>query len=64
MEIFIEKENKSITRSFDGPVKELLISLSINPETVIVVRNCEIVTEEDNVNNKDSLKILSVISGG
>jgi sulfur carrier protein len=64
MKIFIEKEKKEIKRKFQGRVKDLLKELGINQETVIVVRNGELITEEDIIKESDELRILSVVSGG
>ena len=45
-------------------VKEILEQLNINPETVLVVRNKEVITEDDPLNDQDTLEILNVVSGG
>jgi sulfur carrier protein len=50
---------------FEGTtLKELLKDLKINPETIIVTRNDEILLEDDNLNDNEIITILSVISGG
>ena len=50
---------------FEGTtLKELLKDLKINPETIIVTRNDEILLENDNLNDNDIITILSVISCG
>jgi len=64
MIIFIEKTNKKIRKKFNGKVGLLLKKLKIPPETVIVVRNMKLITEEDVLADKDIIKIMSVISGG
>ncbi len=64
MEIQIDKPKKSIKKEFNGTVNELLKELKLNKETVIVVRNGELVTEEEILKNNDKIKILSVVSGG
>ncbi len=64
MKIYIEKENKNLNLEYKGTVKELLEKLNINIETVVVLKNNEIVTEEELLEEKDEIKILSVISGG
>ncbi|NQU98394.1 MoaD/ThiS family protein [Candidatus Woesearchaeota archaeon] len=64
MKIFIEKQNKNIEKKFSGKIKDLLKDLKINSDTVLVVKDKELITEEDLVSDKDSVKILSVISGG
>lgn len=63
MDVFIERtrESKSISAS---SVSDLLSQLSINPETVLVTKNDELVTEEETLSSEDKVKILSVISGG
>ena len=64
--VFIDKENKNIILELDNNsiVEDLLKKLKINPVTVIVSRNNELILEDERLNDKDELKILSVISGG
>jgi|TARA_Y100000294_G_C8358226_1_gene257630 sulfur carrier protein ThiS len=64
MEIFIEQSNKFLKKKFTGKVIELLSLLKINPGEVLVVRNKELLIEEDELLDSDSIRILSVISGG
>lgn len=63
MEVLIEKENKKVKKEAKN-VEELLKKLKINPTTVIVSVNDELVTEDYKLNKKDKVKIMSVISGG
>lgn len=63
MKVFIEKTNKTITAKA-MTAKELLSKLKINPITVLVIRNNELVLDEEKLSDKDEIKILSVISGG
>lgn len=63
--IFNEKYNSKKKISFPGStVNELLKQLKINPETVLVVRKGEVLTEEEPLQEKDKIDLLSVISGG
>ena len=64
MKVFIERKNKNFTFPFHGKVKFLLKKLELNPEIVLVTKGNELLTEDDIVKNSDSIKILSVISGG
>jgi len=66
IKVFIDKENRNdkIELNENSLVKDLLSKLNINPVTVIVSRNDEIVLENEKLNEKDEIKILSVISGG
>ncbi len=60
-----EREQTTTILQFAGKsVKELLAQLSINPETVLVLRNNEVLTEEETLNEGEELFLLSVISGG
>ena len=64
--VFIDRENKNTTMELDKSsiVTDLLKKLSINPVTVIVSRDNELILEDENLNDNDEIKILSVISGG
>ena len=49
-----------------GPrrVYEVLKELSLLPETVLVIKNNELATEDETVKDEDTLEIRPVISGG
>ena len=64
MEIFIERENAKKNIKFNGKVSKLLEKLKLNPSAVLVAKNNSLVTEDDELKDKDEVKILSVISGG
>ena len=64
--IFVDRNNLDKTVELDdkSTVSDLLNELKINPVTVIVSRNNELILEDEKLNNNDEIKILSVISGG
>lgn len=63
--VFIEKTNLKQEISLAGEtVSDLLTHLKLNPETVIVLRNSEVITEKEALAEDDHLEIISVISGG
>ena len=65
IDLFIERDNSTQNILFsESTVLELLQHLKINPETVIVVRNNEVITEKELLHDKDKIELLSVISGG
>ena len=65
MNIFNEKDRITTTIQFDkSTVNDLLKQLEINSETVLVVRNSEVLTEDEILSNDDAIEILSVVSGG
>jgi len=45
-------------------VKELLEKLNLSPESTIVVRGDEILTEDEWVEKEDEVRVISAISGG
>lgn len=45
-------------------VLDLLKKEGINPETVLVKKNSEIVTEDTEIKDGDVIKTITVISGG
>ncbi len=63
---FIDRENRNAKLELDevSEVSDLLKKLGINPVTVIVARNGELILEGEKLNDCDNIKILSVISGG
>lgn len=66
MEIYLEKENKTIQHNLTQPteLKKILKQLKIPIQSVILIKNNEITLEEETVINEDKIKILSVVSGG
>ena len=66
IKVFYDRENKEKTIMLDNnlTVKDLLTKLSINPVTVIVSKNNEIILEDERLKENDDIKIISVISGG
>ena len=64
MKIYIEKDNRHISEDTACTTRELLESLKINPSTVIVVKNGTVVLDDELLETKDDIQILSVVSGG
>ena len=64
--VFYDRENKEKTVKVDGnaSVKDLLNKMNVNPVTVIVSRDNNIITEDEKLNNNDKIRLISVISGG
>ena len=63
MKVYIErtKENKDLKAN---NVEELLMKLKLNPTTVLVIKNNNLVTETEKLTDKDEIKIISMVSGG
>jgi|TARA_Y100000310_G_C20560678_1_gene752892 sulfur carrier protein ThiS len=64
--ISYDRENKEKTIELDSnsSVKDLLAKMKINPVTVIVSKDDTVVTEDEKLNDKDNIRLISVISGG
>lgn len=62
MRLKFEKETREI--DFCGKIVELLKRQNINPETVVVLKNGEVICEDERVNDEDELELISVVSGG
>ena len=66
IKVFYDRENKEKTMELDSNllVKDLLTKMEINPVTVIVSKDDNIITEDEKLKDKDNIKLISVISGG
>ena len=65
IKIFNERERTTTKVEFTGTkVRDLLSQLKLNPEAFLVVRNSEVITEEEILQENDRIELLSVISGG
>ena len=65
--VYIERDNKNVEVSISSAkpsIKDLLAMLKINPVSVIATVNNEVCIEEEKISSKDSIKIISVVSGG
>ena len=64
--VFYDRENKDKTIELDSnlSVKDLLAKMKINPVTVIVSKNNNVITEDEKLKDKDEIRLISVISGG
>lgn len=57
-------ERKEVEVKGGRPLKEVLLELGLNPETVVAIRGEELLTLEEQVAEEDTLEVLSAISGG
>lgn len=62
----VQLRNPTREVDVDGPcsVSSLLKRLELNPESVLVIRNDELVTREARLDDTDRVEIRPVISGG
>ena len=57
-------QNQTLTFSGSMVVQVLLRKLELLPESVMVIRGTELLTEDERVHADDAIEIRSVISGG
>ncbi len=58
------REEKVLEVPQGSRVLDLLEVLSLNPVEVVAVKNGEVVTEDEEVNDGDEIELYSVVSGG
>ncbi len=66
MAITVKVEFRGQVFEFDKQmrVKELLEKLNLSPESTLVVRGEEVLTEDEWLEEEDEVKVISAISGG
>lgn len=54
------------TYEFDRPmtVRELLKELNLSPESALVLRGDEVLTEDERLSEDEEVRVVSAISGG
>ncbi len=64
MKIHLSQPDRDIELQGPKQVKAVLKDLDIIPETVLVIRDDGLLTEDEMVRDSDSIEIRPVISGG
>ena len=64
MKIHLSQPDRDLELQGSKQVKAVLKELSIVSETVLVIRDDELLTEDETVRDSDSIEIRPVISGG
>ena len=64
MQVYIERSNEEKELTFNGTAKQLCKELDVNPQTVLILQNDELVTEDEELRNEDKIKLITVVSGG
>lgn len=63
MKIYYDREDKTLEVKAKN-IKEMLKELNILKNSVIIIVNNEVVTEDYTFKKEDKIKLLSVVSGG
>jgi len=62
IKVILRKKEYELNKSMS--VNKIYKRLSISPESYLAVRDGKLLTENDIVNDGDTIKIIAVISGG
>ena len=63
IKVFIERNNENKIVNVNS-INEIFDKLKIDKNTVLITRNNELLIEDEELNENDEIKLLSVISGG
>jgi uncharacterized protein (TIGR00269 family) len=64
MKVRLRNPDREVEVAGGRPVRDVLRELDISPDTVLVIRERELLTREDRVEDDDAVEIRPVISGG
>jgi sulfur carrier protein ThiS len=64
VKVVIRNPDREVEVAGPRKVRDLLSELSIDPDTVLVIRDRTLVTREERLSDEDRVEIRPVISGG
>jgi len=64
VKVKLRNPDREVEVAGERKVNDLLGELGINPDTVLVIRERELLTREDRVREQDEIEVRPVISGG
>lgn len=64
MKVILRGQGREVELAGRRRVRELLVELGVIPETVLVIRGRELLTQDEVVREDDVVELRPVISGG
>ncbi len=64
MKVLIRHQKRQVEISGRRRVRELLVELGVNPESVLVIRDAQLLTHDAQVGDEDTIELRPVVSGG
>ena len=64
MKVRLRNPDRELDLAGDRRIHDVLGELGIDPDTVLVIRERELLTREDRVRDADVIEVRAVISGG
>jgi sulfur carrier protein ThiS len=62
--VVLRNPDRELDVAGDRLMREVLAELSIDPDTVLVIRDGELITRHERVDDADAVEVRPVISGG
>lgn len=64
MKVLIRHQKREVEVQGRRRVRDLLAELGVNPESVLVIRNAQLLTHDAQVADDETVELRQVISGG
>ena len=64
MKVRLRNPDREVELAGSRTVRALLMELGVDPDTVLVIRDRELVTREERLGDADEIEVRPVISGG
>jgi sulfur carrier protein len=64
VKVRLRNPDREVEVAGDRRVRDVLVELGISPDTVLVIREKQLLTREDRVVEADRIEVRPVISGG
>jgi|AntRauTorckE6833_2_1112554.scaffolds.fasta_scaffold172309_1 sulfur carrier protein ThiS len=64
MQVYIERSDEQHELEFSGSAEALCDHFNVNPQTVLIVKDGQLITEEIEVDGAQEVKLITVVSGG
>jgi sulfur carrier protein len=64
MRVKLRNPDREVELSGPRRVRDVLLELGVDPDTVLVIRNRALVTREERLDDTDEIELRPVISGG
>jgi sulfur carrier protein len=64
VKVLIRHQKREVEVAGRRRVREVLVELGVNPESVLVIRGAQLLTHDTQVSDEDTIELRPVVSGG
>jgi len=64
VKVLIRHQKREVEVAGRRRVREVLLELGVNPESVLVIRGAQLLTHDAQVSDDDTIELRPVVSGG